>query len=139
MFNKHEHMSLKEMRSLVAASHITPAELVKCALGIREAEIQTYYALLKGSGGSVQQIAERMEKSRPTAQRLLQDLVAKGLATRSESLIGRGGYLFEYNPVPPETVRETIKGLLNIWHDKMQRYLENFPEEIAKEARRKPR
>jgi len=126
------------MRSLVTAPFITPEELMKCALGLREAEIRTYYTLLKERGGSVQQIAERMGKSRPTAQRLLQDLVAKGLASRVENLIGRGGYLFEYRPVPPETVKENIKNLLSIWYDKMQQYLEGFPSEIAKEAKRKP-
>jgi predicted transcriptional regulator len=69
-------------------------------------------------------------KSRSTSQRLLQNLVEKGLATREEELIGLGGYKYVYKPVPPERLKWTIQMNLDQWYNKMQTELESFPEKI---------
>jgi len=79
-------------------------------------------------------MARKLRKSRATAQRLLQDLVSKGLAIRAESFIGRGGYLYEYRAVPPEKVKEAMKRIIDEWYEKMVKYLEEFPRAVQREA-----
>ena len=72
-----------------------------------------------------------MNKSRSTAQRLLQNLVEKGLAVRDEELIGLGGYKFIYKPVPPEMLKASIRDSLDRWYKKMIDELDDLPEKIA--------
>ncbi len=116
----------------MSSPKIRADELMKCALALRGVEIEAYRTLLGMGKSCVADVAERLGKSRPTAQRLLQDLVSKGLATRTEDLIGRGGYIYQYEVVPPERVKQQMVGILNEWHRKMQRFLEDFPSEIRK-------
>jgi len=78
----------------------------------------------------VQDVAARLDKSRPTTQRLLQSLVEKGLATREEELIGLGGYKFVYTAVPPEKLKASIRSMLDKWYGKMVEELETLPQKI---------
>jgi len=127
-------MSLEEMHSYLVAPEIEPKQLLRCALAVRSSEIQAYFALLGGKRVRVEDMARKLGKSRATAQRLLQDLVSKGLAIRAESFIGRGGYLYEYRAVPPEKVKETMKRIIDEWYEKMVSFLEEFPRAVLREA-----
>ena len=132
MFNIIEHieMSLKEIQSLLNMPILGPNELLKCALGIKTPEIQAYCLLVNKGPISIQEATNDLNKSRSTAQRLLQNLVEKGLATREEQLIGLGGYRFIYRAVPPEILKETIAEILQKWYHKMLRELDELPMKI---------
>jgi len=127
-------ISSEEMHSYLVAPDIEPRQLVWCALAVRSSEIQAYFALLGEKREHVEGMARKLRKSRATAQRLLQDLVSKGLAIRAESFIGRGEYVYEYRAVPPEKVRETMKRIIDEWDEKMVKYLEEFPRAVLREA-----
>ena len=127
-------MTLEEMRSYLVAPEIEPRQLLRCALAVRSSEIQAYFALLSEKRVRVEDMARKLGKSRATAQRLLQDLVSKGLAIRAESFIGRGGYLYEYRAVPPEKVKKAMKRIIDEWYEKMVRFLEEFPRAVQREA-----
>jgi predicted transcriptional regulator len=132
VFNTIEHieMSLKEIQSLLNMPILGPNELLKCALGIKTPEIQAYCLLVNKGPISIQEATNDLNKSRSTAQRLLQNLVEKGLATREEQLIGLGGYRFVYRAVPPEILKETIEEILQKWYHKMLRELDELPMKI---------
>ena len=85
------------MQSLINMPNITADVLLQCALGIRFTELETYCALLNETPITVQEVAERIGKSRSNVQRLLQNLVEKGLAIRQEELMGLGGYKYYYS------------------------------------------
>lgn len=124
-------MSLKEIQSILNAPEIGPEELIKCALGIKTTEIQAYCVLVNLGPVTIQDATERLNKSRSTAQRLLQNLVEKGLATREEELIGLGGYKYIYRAVPPERLRESIRDTLDRWYRRMLDELDDLPQKIA--------
>lgn len=133
MFNTFEHnMSLLDIMNILNSEEVTPQDLLKCALGIKRTEIQAYCVLVSKGPITIQEATGFLSKSRPTAQRLLQNLVEKGLATREEELIGLGGYKYVYKPVPPEMLRWTISMNLESWYNKMKLELEVFPEKISK-------
>jgi predicted transcriptional regulator len=133
MFNTFEHnMSLLDIMNILNSEEVTPQDLLKCALGIKRTEIQAYCVLVSKGPITIQEATGFLCKSRPTAQRLLQNLVEKGLATREEELIGLGGYKYVYKPVPPEMLRWTISMNLESWYNKMKLELEVFPEKISK-------
>ena len=124
-------MSLKEIQSILNAPEIGPEELIKCALGIKTTEIQAYCVLVNLGPITIQDATERLSKSRSTTQRLLQNLVEKGLATREEELIGLGGYKYIYRAVPPERLRESIRDTLDRWYRRMLDELDDLPQKIA--------
>jgi predicted transcriptional regulator len=123
-------MSLREIQSLINAPEIGPEELIRCALGVKTTEIRAYCLLVNMGPVTIQDATERLSKSRSTAQRLLQNLVEKGLATREEELIGLGGYKYVYRAVPPERLKESIRGTLDRWYKRMLGELEGLPERI---------
>ncbi|HUV33506.1 MAG TPA: helix-turn-helix domain-containing protein [Candidatus Desulfaltia sp.] len=123
-------MSLKEIQSILNAPEIGPEELIKCALGIKTTEIQAYCVLVNLGPVTIQDATERLSKSRSTAQRLLQNLVEKGLATREEELIGLGGYKYVYRAVPPERLKESIRDTLDRWYRRMLDELDDLPQKI---------
>ena len=123
-------MSLRDIQKIVDASEIGPEELIKCALGIKTTEIQAYCILVNKGPITIQEASDIMGKSRSTAQRLLQNLVEKGLATRDEELIGLGGYKFIYKPVPPERLRSSIEEMLKKWYERMMYELDDLPQKI---------
>jgi predicted transcriptional regulator len=130
VFNIIEHMSLRELQSLINTPELGADELMRCALGVKTAEVEAYCALSGLGKTTVQEVAERLDKSRPTTQRLLQSLVEKGLATREEELIGLGGYKYVYSAVPPERLKASIRGMLDRWYGKMVEELEDLPTKI---------
>jgi predicted transcriptional regulator len=123
-------MSLIDIMNILNTEEITPQEIIKCALGIKRTEIQAYCVLVNKGPITIQEATNFLGKSRSTAQRLLQNLVEKGLATREEELIGLGGYKYVYKPISPERLKESISKNLDTWYEKMQTELEDFPEKI---------
>ncbi len=124
-------MSLREIQSILNAPEIGPEELIKCTLGIKTTEIQAYCALANTGPLTVQDATDLLDKSRSTAQRLLQNLVEKGLATREEELIGLGGYKYVYRAVPPERLKDSIRETLDKWYERMTSELDDLPQRIA--------
>ncbi len=123
-------MSLRELQSLINAPELGADDLMRCTLGVKMAEVEAYCALFGLGKTTVKEVAERLDKSRPTTQRLLQSLVEKGLAIREEELIGLGGYKFVYQAMPPEGLKASIKGMLDQWYGRMVEELESLPIKI---------
>ena len=128
-------MSLKDLQSIITAPTVGADAIMRCALGVRTSEIEAYCALIASGPTSVLEVAQSLGKSRPTAQRLLQNLVEKGLAVREERLIGLGGYLYVYIPVPPESMKATIEETLELWYRRMLSELERLPEKLEEMGR----
>ena len=83
-------MSLKDLQSLITIPEMSADENMICALGVRATEIEAYCTVVTGGASTVQEVADRLGKSRSTAQWVLRNLVDKGLANREEPLIGLG-------------------------------------------------
>ena len=123
-------MSMIDIMNLLNRDQLTPQDIIKCTLGIKRTEIQAYCLLANKGPVTIQEATDLLRKSRSTSQRLLQNLVEKGLATREEELIGLGGYKYVYKPVPPERLKWTIQVNLEQWYNMMRTELESFPEKI---------
>lgn len=128
-------MSLKDLQSLISAPTMKADAIMRCALGVRTTEIETYCTLVTGGPASVQGVSDNLGKSRSTAQRLLLNLVEKGLAVREENLIGVGGYQYIYSAVPPERMKEAIMETLDRWYSRMIKELDNLPEKLEEMGR----
>lgn len=101
---------------------------MRCALGIGQAELEAYVLLARREHATAQEMSVLLGRSRPTAQRLLQALVAKGLAAREQNLIGRGGYVYYYRVVTPENVRALIREAVERSYRRAIEYVEKLPD-----------
>lgn len=114
---------MEEMRAQIAAGKLEATDIIKCALGIRELEVKTYFTLLDGPV-QVQEIADKLHRNRSTIQRSLTNLISKGLATRRTMSIARGGYYYEYEAAPSSEVKKMVRAALDQWYEKMVHFLE---------------
>ncbi len=99
-----------------------PSDLLCCAFGLRDTELDVYFSLISGSK-TVEDIAERIEKDRSTVQRILNKLHTKGLVLRDTKNIPRGGYFYEYRAEDSETIRDQILEQLEEWYEATRSFL----------------
>jgi len=99
-----------------------PSDLLCCAFGLRNSELDVYFDLISGPK-TVEQIAERIKRDRSTVQRVLNKLHSKGLVMRNTHKIQRGGYYYEYSAEDTEVVREQILAQLEEWYTSTKSFL----------------
>jgi predicted transcriptional regulator len=113
---------------LFAKSFEKPSDLLCCAFGLRDSEIDTYFSLLSGPK-TVESISSAVGRDRSTIQRVLNKLCMKGLVEREEKHIEKGGYYYMYRAVSTETVRKQILTQLEKWYNETRRFLlANWPQ-----------
>jgi len=110
------------MVGLFNKSFNKPSDLLCCAFGLRNSELDVYFSLISGPK-SVEQIAERIGKDRSTVQRVLNKLHSKGLARRDTHKIQRGGYYYEYSAEETDVVRDQILTQLEDWYKATKSFL----------------
>ncbi len=130
-------MSIEGLKTLFALLELRPGDVVKCIMGLESSELEAYYILLRDGPATVKIMTEKLKKSRPAVQKILHNLVIKGLAVRSERFIGKGGYMYEYKAVPPDVLRNILKQKLAQWYEAVQKLLDSMPEDIIKEITKK--
>ena len=116
-------MSVREpLVGLFSKSFEKPSDLLCCAFGLRNSEIDTYFSLISGPK-TVEQITDLIGKDRSTVQRVLNKLHKKNLIERDTHLIERGGYFYEYRAKSTEDVREEILAQLEKWYKATRSFL----------------
>lgn len=110
------------MVGLFNRSFNKPSDLLCCAFGLRNSELDVYFELVSGPR-TVEQIAERIKRDRSTVQRVLNKLHSKGLVMRNTHKIQRGGYYYEYKAEDTEVVRNQILAQLEEWYTATKSFL----------------
>ncbi len=110
------------MVGLFNRSFNKPSDLLCCAFGLRNSELDVYFELISGPK-TVEQIAERIKRDRSTVQRVLNKLHSKGLVMRNTHKIQRGGYYYKYSAEDTEVVREQILTQLEEWYTATKSFL----------------
>lgn len=104
---------LRTLRIKALADRITVEDAMQCLLGLSRDEVKVYFMLLKNPM-TVEEIAETLGKSKPTAYRIAVKLTNMGLLIRRPCIIERGGYYYKYEAVEPERVKRGIQEVLSI-------------------------
>ena len=116
-------MSVREpLVGLFTKSFEKPSDLLCCAFGLRNSEIDTYFSLISGPK-TVEEISELIGKDRSTVQRVLNRLHKKNLVERVAHFIDRGGYYYEYSAKSTDDVREEILTQLDEWYEATKSFL----------------
>lgn len=122
IFNAKSMSARNPMVGLFNKSFNKPSDLLCCAFGLRNSELDVYFSLISGPK-TVEQIAERISKDRSTVQRILNKLHSKGLAKRETHTIQRGGYYYEYSAEETDIVRDQILLQLEEWYQATKSFL----------------
>jgi predicted transcriptional regulator len=122
-------MSVREpLVGLFSKSFEKPSDLLCCAFGLRNSEIDTYFSLISGPK-TVEQITELIGKDRSTVTRVLNRLYKKNLVERNTHFIERGGYYYEYSAKSTDDVREEILAQLEKWYKATRSFLkQSWPQ-----------
>ncbi len=104
---------------------VSTKDVFKCVLGLRDAEVDTYFKLLELGEATVQEIAEELKLDRTTVQKALRSLIYMGLVTRRKETRPRGGFHYVYEPVPFEEAKEIVLRALDEWYEAVKAALED--------------
>lgn len=86
---------------------------MQCLLGIRDLEVEVYFALLK-KPYTPQQLSKKLGKSRSLVQRSLQSMVGYGLAYR-KAVRRLRGRAYEYAAVPKSEAKKIMLEAFRKW------------------------
>lgn len=111
------------------------SDLMCCAFGLRNTDSRTYFELLFSGPMTVEQVAGVLEKDRSVVQRALKRLHKKGLVKRTERHLEQGGYLYEYNAVSDDVVKDQILEQLDSWYRETRSFLLERWSHSLKESR----
>jgi predicted transcriptional regulator len=110
------------LADLFSKSFEKPSDLLCCAFGLRDTEIDVYFSLITGPK-TVKEIAVRIDRDRSTVQRVLTSLKDKGLVEMNEQTFERGGYYHIYRAISSDSVRGEILARLDRWYKETRRFL----------------
>ncbi|WP_456482583.1 helix-turn-helix domain-containing protein [Methanopyrus sp.] len=104
--------------------NVTVRDVLRCVLGLRDVEVDAYFALLERGEATVQDLAEELDRDRTTVQKALKSLVYAGLVTRRKETRPRGGFVYVYEAVPFEDARKIVLRALDEWYEAVKDALE---------------
>ena len=111
-----------QLVGLFHKSFKNPSDLLCCAFGLRDSELDVYFSLLSGLK-TIEDIADKIGKDRTTVSRVLNRLHGKGLVIRETKTIPQGGYFYEYRAEDSETIRDQILEQLEEWYKATRSFL----------------
>ncbi|MEM2109566.1 MAG: helix-turn-helix domain-containing protein [Candidatus Odinarchaeota archaeon] len=123
-------MEAKEIFQFISMPDLNISCLALCTLGLKEYELEVYLTLLKKGAMTVSELSKNINKSRPSAQRILGSLLGKGLVYRKREIFLNGGYMYYYHAIPAEKFREKMLGNLEEWYKRSVEIIKNMPIEL---------
>lgn len=92
-------------------------EVIKCGLSLSNADYKIMDFLMKNSKDyfNTFEISSRLGFDKSTVQRSIKKLHKKGIVTRNQKNLSRGGYSFSYNIKNKNEIKSMIKEIMNNW------------------------
>lgn len=106
-------------------------DMVKCVLGLKSLDIDTYKALLMHGPLTAEKLGEILSRERSTAYRSLQNLIACGIVYRETRSIDSGGYYYEYVAIEPQEMKQMVKKNVDEWYNKMNDLIEKMDDKVS--------
>ncbi|WEU40833.1 MAG: MarR family transcriptional regulator [Candidatus Odinarchaeum yellowstonii] len=123
-------MNIQEVFQHLSMPKLNITCLASCTLGLKEYEVEAYLTLLKKGAMTVGELAKNINKSRPSAQRILGELLGKGLVYRRREIFLNGGYVYYYSAIPAEKFREKMLKNLEEWYKRAGEIIKEMPIEL---------
>lgn len=100
--------------------NVSCVDLAELLLDLKPLDVETYRALLKKrGGGSVEEIADALDRERTSAYRSLERLTNCDLVDKESEIRMRKRY-YVYRPVTPRNVRQTAEECLEERYEELR-------------------
>ncbi|MDK2795030.1 MAG: hypothetical protein PWQ22_224 [Archaeoglobaceae archaeon] len=99
--------------------------LFECFFGLNPQDVEVYEAILGGLE-KIEELSSFLGKKENSVYRSIQRLLLAGLIYREKRILPAGGYYFVYRAVPKESVAKEIESTLNIFCEKVRKFLRDF-------------
>jgi predicted transcriptional regulator len=106
-------------------------DMVKCVLGLKSLDIETYKALLSHGPLTAEKLGEILNRERSTAYRSLQNLISCGLVYRETKSIESGGYYYKYVAIEPQEMKQMVKKNVDEWYNQMNELIEKIDDKVG--------
>lgn len=106
-------------------------DMVKCVLGLKSLDIDTYKALLMHGPLTAEKLGEILNRERSTAYRSLQNLIACGIVYRETRSIDSGGYYYEYVAIDPQEMKQMVKKNVDEWYNQMNELIDKMDDKVS--------
>ncbi len=120
-------MDTKNVFQYLSMPDLNISCLALCTLGLKEYELEAYLTLLKKGAMTVSELSKNINRSRPSAQRILGELLGKGLVYRKREIFLTGGYVYQYSAIPAEKFREKMLKNLEDWYNRSVEVIKKMP------------
>jgi predicted transcriptional regulator len=115
------------MNITFACKIIKEEDLIKCAFNINKTSYRILKILLKSEEKlKIVDISKELNLKRCTIQKSLKKLLKKGLISRSQKNLKKGGYIYYYHCKNKKELKNKIKNLLQQWYKNALDRLEKF-------------
>jgi len=98
-----------------ACKKISLEELFLCSFSINRKEYEILLLLMKNNGMTIKEITKKTGKDRSTIQKIIGNLVKKGLCMRHQINLKKGGYRYIYFVKDKDELKKRIKELMRNW------------------------
>ncbi|MCK5601510.1 MarR family transcriptional regulator [Candidatus Pacearchaeota archaeon] len=97
-------------------------EIVKCGLGLTKAELSIMKFFVKnlGSEFSSGDVAKELGLNLTTVQRAAKKLHGQKIIIRHQKNMSKGGYIYTYESVPKNEIRNILKKIIRKWSSKVE-------------------
>jgi predicted transcriptional regulator len=123
-------MESKEIFQHMVMPELNVSCMALCTLGLQEYEFQTYITLLRNGPMSVNELKDKIQKSRPSAQRIVSHLLSKGLVYRKRDILFNGGYIYVYHAISIDKFKEKMKNNLEEWYNKSIEVINSIDDKL---------
>lgn len=99
-----------------ACRKIEVDDIIRCSFGINKSEHSVLLFLLKENRAmKINEISELLNKERTTVQKIIKNLIKKGLLSRRQINLSKGGYVFVYHAIDKQKIKDYIKNNIKEW------------------------
>lgn len=100
-------------------------DLISCLLGLNELEKKVLLFLFETPSSSIIEISLSVDRHRSSVQKIVGQLIDKGLLMRKTVTLRRG-YNFIYDPIPKEKIKKTLLEDIDRWSELVKERIERW-------------
>ncbi len=108
------------------------SDLLTCLYNLKPVDIAVFYEVAKRGGGTLDEIAEAVERDRSSTHRCLAKLVSAGLVHKQSKSLKGGGYYHFYSIAEPSKIKEQARQRVNEITEGLEDLVNRFDQDFNK-------
>jgi predicted transcriptional regulator len=105
-----------------ACKQIDKKEIIKCAFGLTKTEVSIFFFFLKHEDKTYSStlLSKLLQLDLTTIQKAVKKLHQRGVLKKYQKNLEKSGYVFEYQIIPKDKIKEIISKEIQDWVKKVE-------------------